>query len=274
MGVGRMSDYPAGLHAPRGGTARIDSRSLEREAPLVSWDQAATHLKQHFRQGDHVAILGPTGTGKTHIALEVAGMRTYSMVIACKPADPLIDDALGKGYYLVPSNRLEVPYADGRPHHRRVIYWPRLTATKGLPNEALLEAERTMQKPLVAGALGYVRRNGHWCVVLDEGTWICRDLGLQRQVDSALTQFRTLKASVIVLGQRPAWMGRYVLSQPTHLFLFRTANSEDLKALGDISGTDTKLVQAIVRQLDRDRHHALYIDTRSFRMFRTVAPPR
>lgn len=244
-------------------------------APFLTWDQAYAHLAENFEQGDHVAILGPTGTGKTHIALAVAELRSYVMLLACKPADPLIDEAVSRGYYLVPTNKLEVPYSDGVPYHKRVVYWPRMsTSRKALPNEALLEAERRMQKPLIAGALGYVRKNGHWCVVLDEGTWICRDLGLQRQVDSALTQFRTLKASVVVLGQRPAWMGRYVLSQPTHLFVFQTSNSDDLKSLGDISGTDTKLVQSIVRSLDRQAHHALYINTRAGVMFRTVAPPR
>lgn len=253
----------------------LDERDVAGAAPFYSWSEAFAHLRGNFKQGDHVAILGPTGTGKTHIALAVAELRSYVMLLACKPKDPLIDDAIGRGYYLVPTNKLEVPYTDGVPHHKRVIYWPRMSTGKGsVGNQYLLEAERRLQKPLIAGALGYVRKNGHWCVVLDEGTWICRDLGLQRQVDSALTQFRTLNASVVVLGQRPAWMGRYVLSQPTHLFIFQTSNSDDLKALGDISGTDTKLVQAVVRSLDRQAHHALYIDTRSGSMFRTVAPPR
>ncbi len=261
---------------------RPDSRPAERErqrlvdpsAPFVAWPEAYGHLAANFMQGDHVAILGPTGTGKTHIALAIAELRTYSMLIACKPQDPLIDDAMAKGYWLVPGNKLEVPYVDNVPHYRRVVYWPRLGDTRGIPNEQLLALERRHQKPLVAGALGYVRKNGHWCMVLDEGTWICRDLRLQEQVDSALTQFRTLKASLVVLGQRPAWMGRYVLSQPTHLFIFQTSNTDDLKALGDISGTDTKLVQTIVRGLDKQSHHFLYIDTRSGVMFRSVAPPR
>ena len=247
---------------------------VEGDAPFKEWAEAFTYLKANFEQGDHVAILGPTGTGKTHIALEIAELRTYVMVIACKPKDPLIDDAIGRGYHLVPSNKLEVPYVDGRPHWRRVVYWPRMPANPKhpVPDEVLLETERHMQKPLIAGALGYIRKNGHWCVVLDEGTWICRDLGLQRQIDSALTQFRTLKASVVILGQRPAWMGRYVLSMPSHLFLFQTSNTDDLKALGDISGTDTKLVQHLVRNLEG--HQCLYVNPRTKIMFRTQAPPR
>ena len=131
-----------------------------------------------------------------------------------------------------------------------------------------------MHKPRVQAAIGYVRQNGHWAIILDEGTYICRDLSLQRDVDSALMHFRTLNSSIIILGQRPSWMGRYTLSSPTHLFLFNTNDREDRKALGDISGVDTKIVRDIVGDLSYERHEVLYLDTRRRHMVRTIAPAR
>jgi hypothetical protein len=250
----------------------------ELEAPFVRWPELQTYLEQQFRQGDHVAILGPTGSGKTHIAFDVAAIRGYVIVVACKPDDPLIDDALTHGYYLIPTDQLNkgIEYVDGRPLHPRVIYWPRLgeRARRKLPEHAVLAAERAHQRPRIGGALGFVRNEKKWTLMLDEGTWICRDLGLQRDVDSAMTQFRSIEASVIILGQRPSWMGRYVLSQPTHLFLFNTNDRDDRKALGEISGVDTALVRDLVGNLSFDRHEVLYIDTRNRRMYRTIAPPR
>lgn len=253
----------------------------ELEAPFLDWQTFYGWLaaegrdgQQRFRQGDHFAIIGPTGTGKTHMAFEIAELRDYVIAVACKPEDPLIDDAAARGYHVLGGHTLEIPYVDGQPMWRKVVYWPRLTERKGIPKERILEREREFQKPAVGAAIGYVRENGKWCLLLDEGTWICRDLGLQRDVDAALNQFRSLKASLIILGQRPSWMGQYVLSQPTHLLLFHTAHTDDLKALGDISGVDTKVVQYLVRTLDRDRHLALYINTRERVMYRTVAPPR
>lgn len=276
-----MSTYPAPTPSiPRTKQPQPDP---DVAAPFVPWSEFIAYLKgkdendqPRFQQGDHVAIIGPTGTGKTHIALEIAELRTYVLVVACKPRDPLIEDTRKRGYHLLPGNKLEVPYTDGKPVYPRIVYWPRLgeQGSKAAGHVNILRAEKAMQKPAVAGAIGYVRRNGHWCLVLDEGTWVCRDLNLQRDVDSALFQFRTLKASVIVLGQRPSWMGRYVLSQPSHIFLFQTADTNDRKALGDISGVDTKLVQELVRNLSHKEHHALYINTRTREMFRTVAPPR
>lgn len=259
---------------------------MEASAPFVGWPWLESYLRSpdpstrgnapRFAQGDHVAIIGPTGTGKTHIALAVAEIRSYVIVLACKPNDPLIDDAIRRGYWLVPTDKLEIPYVDGRPLHPRVIYWPRLTHRQRsrIPDHLLLKAERVHQRPRVGAALGYVRQQGHWALVLDEGTWVCRDLALQRDVDSALFQFRTLNSSLIILGQRPSWMGQYVMSQPTHLFLFQTSHGDDRKALANVTGVDTKLVAELVQQLDHRRHECLYLNTRTREMYRTVAPPR
>lgn len=254
-------------------TSRFDPQA---GAPLVSWQHLFSYLKTNFQQGDHVAILGSTGSGKTHIAFAIAELRSYVILIACKPKDPLVDDALSRGYWLVPTDRLEIPYSDGIPLHKKVVYWPRLSEStrRKIPDSQILRYERAHQKPRVEASLGYVRNNGHWAVIVDEGTWVCRDLGLQRDIDSALFQFRTLNSSVIILGQRPSWMGRYVLSQPTHLFLFNTNDKEDRKALGEISGMDTNLVRDIVGDLNYEKHEFLYLDTRKRAMFRSVAPAR
>jgi energy-coupling factor transporter ATP-binding protein EcfA2 len=256
----------------------LDARELELAAPFVPWQTVYSHLRAEFRQGDHVAIIGPTGAGKTHIAFPVAELRSHTIVVACKPRDELVTDAIARGYYLIPTDELGkgIEYVDGRPLHPRVVYWPRLgeRARRGMPDQAVLRAEKAHQKPRVGSVFGFVRNEGHWTVLLDEGTWVCRDLGLQRDVDSALFQFRSLRSSIIILGQRPSWMGRYVLSSPTHLFLFNTNDGDDRKALGDVSGVDSKLVAELVARLSFERHEVLYIDTRRREMFRTVAPPR
>lgn len=252
------------------------SNDLDSQAPFVPWATLYAYMKREFQQGDHVAVLGPTGSGKTHIALAVAEMRGYVLLVAVKPKDPLVDDAIARGYWPAPTDKLEIPYVDNKPMHKRVIFWPRLTdkQRRAIPDSQILSAERAMHRPRIQGALGYVRQNGHWTIVLDEGTYVCRDLGLQRDIDSALMHFRTLDSSIIILGQRPSWMGRYTLSSPTFLFLFNTNDREDRKSLGDVSGVDTASIRDIVGNLSYERHEFLMVDTRRRRLFRSVAPPR
>ena len=261
-------------HTPR-------KQEVSREAPFVEWGDLYTHLKGTWRQGEHFAVIGPTGSGKTFAALEISEIRSYVILVACKPKDPLIRDAIARGYWLVPTDKLEIPYVDTKgegmkPLHRKVIYWPRLgeRASRKLPDSHVLAAERAMQKPRVQAAIGYVRQNGHWTLLLDETTWICRDLNLQRDVDSALFQFRSLNSSLILLAQRPSWIGRFALSSPRFVMLFQTNDDNDRKALGEISAIDTKAVREIVGDLNFARHEVLLIDTYARTMYRTIVKPQ
>ena len=227
-----------------------------------------------FKQGDHVTIIGPTGAGKTHIAIEVAELRTYVLFIACKPRDPLISELRQRGYY--ETNDLELTYVDdgkGRstPMHNRVVYWPRFSERETKGDQV---REQALQSTAVRKAFSYARSNGSWALVIDEGTWVCRDLKLQRVADSMWFQGRTLGVSVIMCAQRPAWVGQYALSQADHLFLFQTSHTDDLKALGDITGVSTWTVRATVAELNAAQHECLYVNTRTREMFRTIAPSR
>lgn len=251
---------------------------LEAAAPFVPWPDLYRYLRRQFLQGQHVAIIGPTGTGKTHLAFELAEIRSYVIAVATKPRDPLIEDAIRRGYHRITALELSkgVEYVDGRPLHPRLVYWPNLSGRQleRLPDGQAIRTRVAYQKQLIRAAFGWVEKRGHWTLLLDEGSWIYRDLGLNQEIDAALTQWRSNKSSVIILAQRPAWVGRAVLSQPTHIFLFYTGNREDAKSLGDITGADTAAVRDIVSQLDRQHHHFLYIDTQTGAMYRSVAPPR
>ncbi|MGY5107128.1 hypothetical protein, partial [Streptomyces sp. 900105245] len=57
--------------------------------PLVPWESFVPRFR--WRQGEHVALIGPTGSGKTHAAFWLLPMRDYVCILATKPKDESLD---------------------------------------------------------------------------------------------------------------------------------------------------------------------------------------
>lgn len=76
-----------------------------------------------------------------------------------------------------------------------------------------------------------VWKEGNWAVCIDELYYAEKVLGLGNEVVKHLTQGRSKKISVVVGMQRPAWVSRFALSEPTHIICFRSGDKRDLKAI-------------------------------------------
>ncbi len=254
---------PPATELPPGPLTRNRERALAadpRSAPRVSWERFRERFRRSFRQGEHVTILGPTRSGKTLLASEVADCRGYILFLATKPRDPLIAALRRRGYIV--SDRLEFRRdpETGELLDRRVVYWPRPVQAHGGKGLRELRAE---QAAAVRRALEYVYRVGRWCVVADETVWLADDLGLADELTMLLYQGRTLEVSMICCAQRPAWVPRACYSQADHIFLFQTSDREDLKRLGDVGGANVDRIRALVPTLNTRRHEFLYVGTRT-----------
>src|SRR5215471_7435759 len=87
------------------------------EIERISWPDFDSRFS--WNQGEHVTLIGPTGLGKTTLALSILHRRRFVVVVACKPQDPLISDLKKAGYYI--SREWPVP-----SHVERVVFWPRI----------------------------------------------------------------------------------------------------------------------------------------------------
>jgi ABC-type multidrug transport system fused ATPase/permease subunit len=67
------------------------------DVPFVGWSELQAHLAENWQQGQHVAIIGKTGSGKSHLALQLLDIKPFVIIIATKRYDPLLDEA-AKGY--------------------------------------------------------------------------------------------------------------------------------------------------------------------------------
>lgn len=148
--------------------------------------------------GEHMAVIGDTGTGKTYLlANAILPMRRYVVVFKTKADKD--DDTKWKGYH--------------RIRRARGI-------TDNRYDRFLLDPTYREQAREGYDLLERVWRQGSWTIVIDEG-WYTEKLGLQPYIERLLTQGRSQDISVVFGQQRPVATSRFVISQCTHLFTFR-----------------------------------------------------
>lgn len=245
-----------------------------RKVPRVPWATLRADLARNWKAGQHVTVIGPTRSGKTHLALTLAEMCSHILVLATKRTDPLVTELRAKGY-LITGDLSQIMWAtsdDGKgtePVHKKVVYWPQFP-------ESMSTVDRLKaQKALFAKAMDWADVTKGWAVVIDETMWMADRLLLTKELDSLWYSGRTAGLSVIACAQRPSRVPRLAFSQADYLFLAKFADKRDIETLRDISSAIPKeLIDDTIRQLSKEKHEFLFLDTVNDKLAVTVAPPR
>jgi DNA helicase HerA-like ATPase len=177
---------------------------------------SANGLPVEWRQGEHVAVVGDTGTGKTFLMSRLVQLRGYVVVFRTKDDDIAFEGFRKRGQ------------GDSLDH----LYTERILLAPDYERQAY-EGYRALER---------VWRHGGWCIVIDELWYVEQMLKLQRYVNRLLTQGRSKKITVIVGMQRPSQVSRFAISQCTHLFVFRT-EGRDTKTIKE--ATTPRIEEAI-----------------------------
>lgn len=205
-----------------------------------------------WSQGEHVTLIGPTGAGKTTLALDVLAERDYQIVFGSKPQDKTMLALKRAGYYH--ARTWPPPPPDIEP---RVILWPTVRSSNDIP----------VQREIFRRALDGVYRVGGYAVYFDEVRYLTEYLQLAPLVDLLWQQGRSLDVSVIAGAQRPSRIPLSAYDQATHLFLWRDNDTNNLRRLSELGSVDTKAVRQTLTHLPR--HEVLYLDTRTGDMHTT-----
>lgn len=210
----------------------------------LGWDDFLARLS--WRQGEHVALIGPTGQGKTTLALELLPRRSHTVVVATKPRDATLARLVRTDGY-----HRQKRWPPANDTVRRVLLWPDWRT----PDDTRRQAEA------IRAAVWDIFRSGSWCIFADDVQYLTDQLGLRNTLTSLWLQARALNVSVVAATQRPRHVPLEMFSQSTHLFLWGTNDEDDLRRIGGLGGLSNRAVRRMVQNLPR--HDVLYINTRT-----------
>lgn len=255
---------------PTMGQEKPNYNSL-RSAPFVPWEKLEPKLKKEWKPGDHVTLIGPTGSGKTHMALALAKICKYSLIVATKRRDPLLESLMKQHAVISDPKQMEdmSKTIDGVPIHRRIMFWPRFGNKVSNSERIKLQAE------YISFVLDWAEKSENWAIVCDELMWVSKNLRLERELEAVWFQGRTQGISLIGAAQRPTHVPRLAYSQATYFFIWQTADRQDLERLRDISaGFPRGMIDKGVVELDWNRHECLFVDTKKRQICKTIGPEK
>lgn len=221
------------------------------DAPAYAREKWRDHLRRlEWRQGEHVLISAPTGSGKTALMSTLVQRRSHSVVFVSKRTDETLMRDF-KGWEIL----RDWPKGGPRGYQQRILLWPWSGRVKTLA-EAL-----TVERDVFGRALDDIARQGNRCVVVDESLMMTdpRLVGLGTQIGLLHYAGRSAGISVVDLTQRPAWIPKVIYSSVTHAYISRTRDMQDMKRLSDMGGVDAKELGANLMRLS-DRHDFVYVN--------------
>lgn len=192
---------------------------MVRQQSLVSLRNAPVP----WNVGEHIAVIGDTGTGKTTLMSRLADRREYSAMLRVKDDDVKFRDMI----------RVKDTRRMGSLYETRLLVHPPFN----------------QQRSVSADFFNRAFQQGGWTVFIDELFYVTDVLRLKVHTEMLLTQGRSKRLSIVNGMQRPVNVTRFAISQATHVFCFSLEN-KDAKFVSE--ATSEQMWPTLLR-LDRSR---------------------
>ncbi|MHB8502645.1 MAG: ATP-binding protein [Candidatus Acidiferrales bacterium] len=175
-----------------------------------------------WKQGEHVAIIGRNGTGKSMLQAALLPNRPYRIIVRTKPDDVQYTDV-----------ERVTTLARIRPGHW--VYE--------------LEPEHEEQRREIYKTMEFVWKTGGWCFCIDELFYCIDTLRLNAPevgapIDKLLTQGRSKGITMVNGMQRPARITRFAISEAVHVISFAVEGRE-AKTIGE--ATNRRMEETVQR---------------------------
>jgi len=194
--------------------------------------QAFLHtLETKWRAGQHITVIGTTGSGKTIAIRDMLMMRRYLVVLATKAKDKSL------ARYRLPT------IASWPPDYsqEKVMVWkkPKRLGDFG------------SQQALVYTVMNDIFFRGGYTVYFDDLFYIVHMLHLRRAIEMLYTQVRSQGVSLVASVQRPSNVPLVSINQASYLLVFNIKDIIDVQRVAKDVSMDWKELQAAIATLQK-----------------------
>lgn len=205
-----------------------------------TWDDFIADFQESWQPGQHIAIVAPTGQGKTNVLCSLLPLRKFVLGVDPKGGDDTLAKAkLPRLTQWPPKGRDYDKMARGEPV-RYVV-----------GRRAQTRADRAYNRSLMGRVLPDVFDQGGWTVAIDELQILAdrRFMGLADDVEELLISARYKRISIVSLFQRPANVPRAAYEMASWIFLGLTLDVDTVNRLAEITGRARSEIRGAVSGL-------------------------
>jgi energy-coupling factor transporter ATP-binding protein EcfA2 len=219
------------------------------EVEAKSWDDFENWFKGEWRQGQHIALIGPTGTGKTTLACRLLQTRRHVLALDPKGGDTTLATLEKRGFRRLttwPPERRERDRIERNEQNCHYIVGYRRPQ----------RAEMGRHRDLLRRTIDDVFDEGGWTTYVDELQMAAGEvrhggMALGGGIERLLIAARDRGVSVVTAYQRPANVPRSASEMSSWIVVYNTRDREVVKRLAEIMGRPGAEIEGIMRALPK-----------------------
>jgi hypothetical protein len=227
----------------------------------LTWDEYLRYMAWAWKPGQHIAMIGPTGEGKTTLAAGLLGLRNWVLALDPKGEDETLTASGFERITSLPNEARSLldTIAFRLSHWQTARQWDDIhqRIAEGRPARVIVGGaartadEDAANQDLMRRSFAYAREAGGWTVYVDEFELISsqRMFRLGPQVERMLISARRDGTSVITSFQAAAWVSKHATRQARFAVIWPTGDRDMIESVARSMGRDKRELAAAVDEL-------------------------